>query len=137
MNVILVNNIKDEDLLPEDSFADINTMECRIWKFIDSYNLQETILNWDSLNYPKHVEITFKEVLRALHNASMKVSGPLYGRTKTIKNRVTALKKILNSKAKIFGHDTLFESLSLIFTLVNVMIKLEYGIQFLNKYSLL
>lgn len=113
MNVILVNNIKDEDLLPEDSFADINTMECRIWKFIDSYNLQETILNWDSLNYPKHVEITFKEVLRALHNASMKVSGPLYGRTKTIKNRVTALKKILNSKAKIFGHDTLFESLSL------------------------
>lgn len=113
MNVILVSDIKEEDLLPEDGFAEVNTMECRVWNFYDSENLKETTLNWDSLNYPRHTEITFKEVLRALHGASMRVSGPLYGRTKTIKNRVTALKKIFNSKTKIFGSDTLFGTLSL------------------------
>jgi hypothetical protein len=121
----------------------INSINCDIWTLIDDTNLKAIGINWKNIGVSPERENVLKEFIRGMAEASESASGPLYGREKTIKNRVFQYKIILNSVDKIYGTDFRLDQLTTehVRTILSDIITKEDGSLFsygtAQNYSLL
>lgn len=91
----------------------INTFECRVWEVIDEINLNVITINWDRIGLEHHHEITCKELLRFRCGKSNCSYGPLYARTKTIKNDISNFRLVCSSMYHLFDSEKRFDQLTL------------------------
>lgn len=90
----------------------LNSINCDIWTLIDEESLSIIKIHWKNIGISSRRETALKEFIRAIHGAGESASGPIYGREKTIKNRVFQYKVILNSIDKNFGKDIRIDQLN-------------------------
>jgi integrase len=91
----------------------INSIHCDIWTLIDEESLNSIEVNWKNVGISPQRECALKEFLRGMQGAGESASGPLYGREKTIKNRVFQYKIILNSIDANYGTDIRLDQLTI------------------------
>ena len=110
LNVFPIN---DNDILKIISNKKIiNSISCDIWTLIDEENLNSIEIHWKNVGISPQRESVLKEFLRGMQGGGESASGPLYGREKTIKNRVFQYKRILNSIDINYGTDIRIDQLT-------------------------
>lgn len=90
-----------------------NSLLCKTWEVIDEINLQISTINWDKIGVSPERSITIKELLRSYLGKPNVASGPLYGRTKSVKNLIARYKHAALITDKLFGPEQRFEQLKL------------------------
>lgn len=91
----------------------INSLLCESWEVIDEVNLQISTINWIGTGISQERTTTIKELLRSYLGKPNVANGPLYGRTKTVKNLIARFKHADLIMNKLFGVEKKFEQLKI------------------------
>lgn len=102
----LINALRADDQV-------LNGPDCESWCVIDEVKLKCINIVWKNLDCGMHRELTVKEFVRARLGKGNAVTGPLYGREKSVKNIVGQIKNICNAVDGLFGKTKRLDQLKL------------------------
>lgn len=110
LNILPINENEILKIISNETIT--NSINCDTWTLIDEESLNSIKVHWKNIGISPQRECALKEFLRGIQGAGESASGPIYGREKTIKNRIFQYKIILNSIDANYGTDIRIDQLT-------------------------